>query len=247
MHRFFADESGIQNGLARLNSEDSAHALRVLRLEKGETIELVCAPERYLAVIETADMDGVSVRVTDKLRPTEARTRVTLFQGLPKADKMELIAQKATELGAYAVQPVAMERCVVKLEGKDAQKKTERWQKIAREAVKQCARVSVPEIREPKKLAALAEAFAALDVLIVPWEDARDGSMRACLTPFDGKEALSVGILIGPEGGISEKEAAWLAEHANAKLVTLGPRILRTETAAIASITMAMTLRGEME
>ena len=247
MHRFFADESGIQNGLARLNSEDSAHALRVLRLGEGDEIELVCAPERYLAVIENADMDGVSVRVMGELRPTEAKTRVTLYQGLPKADKMELIAQKATELGAYAIQPVAMERCVVKLDGKDAIKKTERWQKIAREAVKQCARVDVPEIREVKKLSALMDDFAVLDVLIVPWEDARDGSIKACLAPFDGQEALSVGILIGPEGGISEKEAAWLAESANAKLVTLGPRILRTETAGLASLTIAMACRGEME
>ena len=247
MHRFFADESGIQNGVARLNAEDSTHALRVLRLEEGEEIELVCAPERYLAVIETTQPDGVIVRVTQPLRQTEAKTRVTLFQGLPKADKMELIAQKLTELGAYAVQPVAMERCVVKLEGKDAAKKTERWQKIAREAVKQCARVDVPEIREVKKLSALKEDFAALDVLIVPWEDARDGSIRACLAPFEGKEALSVGVLIGPEGGISQKEAEWLSQNAGAKLVTLGPRILRTETAAIASVTMVIALRGEME
>ena len=247
MHRFFADESGIQNGLARLNAEDSAHALRVLRLTEGEEIELVCAPKRYLAVIEEAAADGVVVRVAQELRETEAKTRVTLFQGLPKADKMELIAQKLTELGAYAIQPVAMERCVVKIEGKDAQKKTERWQKIAREAVKQCARIDVPEIREPKKLSALGSEFAALDVLIVPWEDARDGSVAKCLAPFEGREEISVGILIGPEGGISEKEAKWLSEEAGAKLVTLGPRILRTETAAIASVTMVMALRGEME
>ncbi len=247
MHRFFADESGIQNGTARLNAQDSAHALRVLRLTEGEEVELVCAPERYLAVIEAAEMDGVTVRVTQQLRATEAGTRVTLFQGLPKADKMELIAQKLTELGAAAIQPVAMERCVVKLEGKDAAKKTERWQKIAREAVKQCARIDVPEIREPKKLASLGADFAALDVLIVPWEDARDGSIRQCLASFEAKEELSVGVLIGPEGGISEKEAKWLADNAGAKLVTLGPRILRTETAAIASVTMVMTLRGEME
>jgi len=247
MHRFFADESGIQNGLARLSAEDSAHALRVLRLTEGEEIELVLSPKRYLAVIEEADMDGVVVRVSGELRETEAKTRVTLFQGLPKADKMELIAQKLTELGACAIQPVAMERCVVKIEGKDAQKKTERWQKIAREAVKQCARIDVPQIREVKKLTALRDEFAALDVLIVPWEEARDGSIAKCLAPFAGQEAISVGILIGPEGGISEKEAKWLSEEAGAKLVTLGPRILRTETAAIASVTMVMALRGELE
>ena len=247
MHRFFADETGIQNGTACLSAEDSRHALRVLRLEVGDEIELVCEPEHYLAGIAAIEDGIVTVAIRGELRPTEAKTQVTLYQGLPKADKMELIAQKTTELGVYAIRPVAMERCVVKLEGKDALKKTERWQKIAREAVKQCARTSVPEVLEPKKLAQLQEEFAQLDVLIVPWEAARDGSIREVLAPFAGRENLRVGILIGPEGGISEKEAMCLAENANAKLVTLGPRILRTETAALASLTMVMACMGEME
>ena len=160
---------------------------------------------------------------------------------------MELIVQKSTELGAAAIAPVAMIRSVVKLEGKDAAKKTERWQKIAREAVKQCARVSAPEVRLPRKLSAMREELNALDELIVPWEDARDGSVADCLAPFAQKEDVSVGILIGPEGGIAPEEAEWLTREANAKLVTLGPRILRTETAAIASQTIVMALRGEME
>ena len=247
MHRFFADETGIANGTARLNAEDSRHALRVLRLDVGDEVELVCEPAHYLAGIAAIEDGVVTVAIRGELRPTEARTQVTLYQGLPKADKMELIAQKATELGVYAIRPVAMERCVVKLEGKDAGKKVERWQKIAREAVKQCARTAVPEVLDVKKLAQLKEEFAKLDVLIVPWEEARDGSVRDALAPFEGREALSVGILIGPEGGISQREALWLAENANAKLVTLGPRILRTETAGIASLTMVMAYRGEME
>lgn len=247
MHRFFADENGIQNGIAFLNEEDSRHALRVLRLEAGDEIELVCAPERYLAEIAEISDDLVRVCVKETLRCTEAKTRVTLYQGLPKADKMELVVQKATELGAYAVQPVAMERCVVKLDGKDAAKKTERWQKIAREAVKQCARISAPEVCLPKRLSQLEAEFAQLDVLIVPWEDARDGSIRHSLAPFEGKEEISVGVLIGPEGGIDAKEAAWLSRLSNARLVTLGPRILRTETAALASLAMVMACRGEME
>ena len=247
MHRFFADENGIVNGTACLNIEDSQHALRVLRLGCGDEIELVCAPGRYLAQI-TGETDGlVQVQVREALRRTEARTQVTLYQGLPKADKMEMIAQKTTELGVYAIRPVAMERCVVKLEGKDAGKKVERWEKIAREAVKQCARVSVPEVLEPKKLTQLEEELKQLDVLIVPWEDARDGSIRQALAPFEGREALRVGILIGPEGGISGQEAHWLAENAGAKLVTLGPRILRTETAGLCALTMVMAFRGEME
>lgn len=247
MHRFFADERGVVQGAAYLNAEDAGHALRVLRLESGDEVELVCAPARYRAKIDSTEGGEVRLRVIEKLRDTEARTRVTLYQGLPKADKMELIVQKSTELGAAAITPVAMIRSVVRLEGKDAAKKTERWQKIAREAVKQCARVSAPEVRLPRKLSAMREELNALDVLIVPWEDARDGSVADCLAPFAQKEDVSVGILIGPEGGIAPEEAEWLTREANAKLVTLGPRILRTETAAIASQTIVMALRGEME
>ena len=247
MHRFFADERGIVENIAYLNAEDAGHALRVLRLEKGDEVELVCAPARYLAEIDSTEDGEVRLRVTEKLRDTEAQTRVTLYQGLPKADKMEWIVQKSTELGAAAIAPVAMIRSVVKLEGKDAAKKTERWQKIAREAVKQCARVNAPEVKMPRKLAAMKDELNALDVLIVPWEDARDGSIADCLAPFKANERVSVGILIGPEGGIAPEEAEWLTHEAGAKLVTLGPRILRTETAAIASQTIVMALRGEME
>ena len=157
MHRFFADERGIVQDAAYLNAEDAGHALRVLRLESGDEVELVCAPARYRAKIDSTEGGEVRLRVIEKLRDTEARTRVTLYQGLPKADKMELIVQKSTELGAAAIAPVAMIRSVVKLEGKDAAKKTERWQKIAREAVKQCARVSAPEVRLPRKLSAMRE------------------------------------------------------------------------------------------
>ena len=247
MHRFFADERGIVKNIAYLNAEDAGHALRVLRLENGDEVELVCAPARYLAEIDSTEDGEVRLHVTEKLRDTEAQTRVTLYQGLPKADKMEWIVQKSTELGAAAIAPVAMIRSVVKLEGKDAAKKTERWQKIAREAVKQCARVNAPEVKMPRKLAAMKDELNALDVLIVPWEDARDGSIADCLAPFKTKERVSIGILIGPEGGIAPEEAEWLTHEAGAKLVTLGPRILRTETAAIASQTIVMALRGEME
>ena len=194
MHRFFADERGIVENIAYLNAEDAGHALRVLRLENGDEVELVCAPARYLAEIDSTEGGEVRLRVTEKLRDTEAQTRVTLYQGLPKADKMEWIVQKSTELGAAAIAPVAMIRSVVKLEGKDAAKKTERWQKIAREAVKQCARVNAPEVKMPRKLAAMKDELNALDVLIVPWEDARDGSIADCLAPFKAKERVSIGI-----------------------------------------------------
>ena len=135
----------------------------------------------------------------------------------------------------------------MRLEGEDARRKAERWQKIAREAVKQCGRVCVPAVRTPQKLTALEAEMRALDALIVPWEDARDGSIRECLTRFAPDRTLNVGILIGPEGGISPDEARWLREKADARLVTLGPRVLRTETAALAALTAVMALRGELE
>ena len=247
MHRFYADEHGIDGGLARLTDEDARHAVRVLRLGTGDEIELIAPPERFLARIAQADEAGVLVKTERALPSTEARTRVTLYQGLPKADKMDWIVQKATELGAHAVRPVAMERSVVRLEGKDAQRRTQRWQKIAREAVKQCARISTPEVAPCEKLAALRGELCALDLLIVPWEDAQDGSLRSCLSRVEDKPDARIGVLIGPEGGISAREAEWLQKEAGAQLVTLGPRILRTETAGLCALSAIMAFRGELE
>ena len=247
MRRFFCEN--ITASSATITGDDAHHISRVLRMKAGDALSLCDgAGNEYDAVIVSISQEAVRCTVGEPhAGAAESPVCVTLFQCLPKTGKMELIVQKSTELGAAAIAPVAMIRSVARLEGKDAAKKTERWQKIAREAVKQCARVSAPEVRLPRKLSAMREELNALDVLIVPWEDARDGSVADCLAPFAQKEDVSVGILIGPEGGIAPEEAEWLTREANAKLVTLGPRILRTETAAIASQTIVMALRGEME
>ena len=144
MHRFFADERGIVQGVAYLNAEDAGHALRVLRLESGDEVELVCAPARYRAKIDSTEGGEVRLRVIEKLRDTEARTRVTLYQGLPKADKMEFIVQKLVELGAYRIVPVALKRSVVHLDEKKAKARQARWQSIAEAAAKQSKRRIVP-------------------------------------------------------------------------------------------------------
>ena len=250
MYQFFVEPSQIQGNRIVITGSDVNHIKNVLRMKSGEEIAVsngTDGKEYRCGIEELLEEEIICTLRFIKEDGLELPARVTFFQGLPKADKMELIVQKSTELGAAAIAPVAMIRSVVRLEGKDAEKKTERWQKIAREAVKQCARVSAPEVRLPRKLSAMREELNALDVLIVPWEDARDGSVADCLAPFAQKEDVSVGILIGPEGGIAPEEAEWLTREANAKLVTLGPRILRTETAAIASQTIVMALRGEME
>ena len=241
MHRFFADEAGIQNGTARLNEEDSRHALRVLRLEVGDEVELVCEPTHYLAGIAVIEDGVVTVAIRGELRPTEAKTQVTLYQGLPKADKMELIAQKTTELGVYAIRPVAMERCVVKLEGKDASKKTERWQKIAASAAEQSGRGMVPRV---VTLASYGEALnraAQADLAILFYENEHATTLRMALESVPHK---TVALLSGPEGGLEEREVEQ-ASAAGLKVCTLGSRILRCETAPLCGLSAVMYAAGE--
>ena len=244
MHRFYADVT--EEGCV-LSPEDAKHALRVLRLEDGAEVEIVAGGERRRATLSVRE-DRVFALPGERLANTEAKLQVTLYQGLPKSDKMDLIIRMATELGAAAVQPVAMERSVVRLEGKDGMRRRERWGKIAREAVKQCGRVRPPEIREAKPLFALCGELRALDLLLVPWEEAAGGeSIGRRVQAAVAGGAHTVGILIGPEGGIDRKEIDWLLANAGAKTVTLGPRILRTETAGPAALALVMGFAGEME
>ena len=133
MHRFYA-EPGVTGPNVPLCEEDARHATRVLRMRQGEACELFADGKRFSGEIASIGDGEVAVRITGEMPSTEARLRITLYQGLPKADKMELIVQKSVELGACAVVPVAMSRCVVQLDAKDGRKKQERWQKIAREA-----------------------------------------------------------------------------------------------------------------
>ena len=240
MHRFFADERGIADGLAHLEAEDAGHALRVLRLEAGDKVHLFSGGEAYLAEIaDTAD--GVTVRVLESVKSPEATLRVTLYQGAPKGEKMEYIVQKCTEAGVHRIVPVNMPRCVARLEGK-ADKKLIRWNRIAREAAKQAFRPVAPEVAPPVSMKALPGLLAAHQLSLVPWEDARDGSLRQLITP----EITDLAIVIGPEGGMSPEDVAPLLA-AGAKAVTLGPRIFRTETAGLAAIIGAMAFSGNLE
>lgn len=240
MHRFFADENGIANGLARLEAEDANHALRVLRLSAGEKIHLFSGGEAYLA--EIADVSaGVSARILSPVKSPEASLRVTLYQGVPKGDKMDYIVQKCTEAGAARIVPVNMPRCVARLEGKD-DKKLARWNRIAREAAKQAFRPVTPEVCPPVSMKQLPALLAGHQLALVPWEDARDGSLRQLITP----EITDLAIVIGPEGGMSPEDVSPLLA-AGAKAVTLGPRIFRTETAGLAAIVASMAFSGNLE
>ena len=246
MHHFFVTPQQISGDKIRIEGGDVNHMKNVLRMKLHEKAEISDGESRtYLCEVEAYEEDAAVLHILEEMEAdTEPASKLYLFQGLPKSDKMELIVQKSTELGAAAIAPVAMIRSVVKLEGKDAAKKTERWQKIAREAVKQCARVSAPEVRLPRKLSAMREELNALDVLIVPWEDARGYSLTAFHR--EHPDIRDLAIVIGPEGGMSADEIARMKD-CGCQSVTLGPRILRTETAGLCALSALFCLYGELE
>ena len=243
MHRFYADERGVTGDIAFLCEEDARHATRVLRMREGEVCELFADGKRFSGEIASIG-EEVEVRITGEMPSTEAKLRITLYQGLPKADKMELIVQKSVELGACAVVPVAMSRCVVQLDAKDGRKKQERWQKIAREACKQSGRCEMMQVSEPISFKQLLAKLPQHQAAIVPWEDARGYSLAKFHQ--EHPDITDLAIVIGPEGGMSEDEIARMKE-ANCQSVTLGPRILRTETAGLCAMSALLCLYGDME
>ena len=244
MNSFYIEGCGGVGLEVRLKPEDAKHAAQVLRMQRDEEFYAIDeGGSRFLAELCEVSKEGCTALLREELPDNEAELRVTVYQGLPKADKLELVVQKLTELGAARLVPVKMERCVVKLNDKDAQKKQERLQKIAREAAKQCKRGGCLEVAAPQTWKQLRDQMTAHDLLLVPWEDAQGFGLKAAHEAFP--EAKDIGIVIGPEGGMSEDEVRAL-EELGAKQITLGPRILRTETAAIAAATMAMLLWGDI-
>jgi len=242
MHCFYIDPPA--NGAAALPADEAKHAARVLRLRPGDE---VCAMDgaggRWRAEIAGAAGDEVTVRLVEALPSNESPVRVTVYQGVPKADKLDFIAQKLTELGAAALTPVRMSRCVTRLDEKDGRKRRGRLDKIAREAAKQCKRGSSTVVMEPQTWKQLKEKMSGHDLLMVPWEDAKGYGLQAARADFP--DAKDIGIIIGPEGGMSAAEIQAI-EEIGARQITLGPRILRTETAAVASCAMAMLLWGDI-
>ncbi len=242
MHRFYADPDRSTPDVIVLTPEDARHALTVLRLKPGHHIEAVLNHSRMEAVIEQTDKQEVIARRISLLPSTEPSLSVTLFQGLPKADKMDLIVQKATELGVNRIVPVLMNRCVVRPDPKDMLRKTERWQKIAREAGKQAGRCIVPEVFAPVSINSLSSIVPFPEKNIVPWEETAGFGPLAFRS--NSPEISSLGILIGPEGDFSPAEAE-LALSRGWKSVSLGNSRLRTETAALVAVTQVYTCLGE--
>ncbi len=241
--RRFLIEAGTPGECVRLPEGEAQHARRVLRLKPGDRVQLMDGQGALYEAELTEVGDAVMARLGEKLDGAPPPVALTLYQGLPKFDKLEFIAQKAAELGASRLVPVKMARSVVKLTDAEGAKKRERLEKIAREAMKQCGRAGSLEISEPVGFKAALSAFRQQDLMLMPWEEARERRLKDEHASCPG--ARSVGLLIGPEGGIAPEEAA-LAAEAGARPVTLGPRILRAETAAIAAMAVAMSLWGDL-
>ncbi len=244
MYNFFVNESEKQGNCFIITESDFNHICNVLRMKTGDEILVSCNGQASLCKIEIFS-DYVKAEVIEEnYHNTNLPIKIHLFQGLPKSDKLELIIQKAVELGVEEITPVEMNRCVVKIEEKKKKSKQERWQSIAESAAKQSKRVVIPKVNDIIPYKEFLKKAEELSVLLVPYEN-EDGMKATKEALKEIKAGDTVGIIIGPEGGFSEQEISLVAEK-NGKTISLGSRILRTETAAIASVTMCM-LYAEME
>ena len=261
MSRFFVAPEDIGAEYITIeNKEDLHHMHKVLRLKAGDEIDVSDGDMwEYHGRIASLEPECCQVEILDKQKfSAEPEAKITLFQGIPKQGKMELIVQKAVELGACGIVPVFMDRTVVTDKGNFG-KKIQRWQKVSNEAVKQCKRGIIPQVEDAVKMPEVIRRFEGFDLVLFPYENEDGTTIKDVLRPLsdlmvcgsDAEDGMTAGdagkparpekiaIIIGPEGGFSEKEAAQIVE-AGGKSVSLGKTTLRTETAGLAAIAMTL-------
>jgi len=249
MYHFFTSPENIDpgKGTAKIAGRDVNHILNVLRMKAGEQI-LVSDGEGTdytCELLGKTEEESISLRIISAGGSlSEPSVRFYLFQGLPKADKFEHIIQKSVELGVYEIIPVLTKRSIVKYDDKKARAKTERWQKIAESAAKQSRRGIVPQVSEIISFDKALKAAQDMDLILIPYENFKD--MEATRTVLSGiRPGMTVGIFIGPEGGFDEAEVK-LANEKGAECISLGSRILRTETAPLMLLSvLTFALEGQ--
>jgi 16S rRNA (uracil1498-N3)-methyltransferase len=238
MHRFFVEPDQIAEASIVISGEDFKHITKVLRLGKDDVIEICDGRGTdYQVALNSPEDQAVSGRII-KQYPSRGETPelvITLFQGLPKGTKMEVIIQKGVELGVYEVVPFSSLRAISQIKDKQ-DKKIERWQRIAYEAAKQSKRGMIPAIRLPQTLTEILKQVNDYDLMILAYEDENRLTLKAALEAFENSQGtdktLKIGVIIGPEGGFDPQEVA-ACKAAGVISVTLGQRILRTETAGM--------------
>ena len=249
MPKFFIKQNQIENNQIKIIGNDINHIKNVLRAKVGEEIEICNSDlqENYICKIKTIEKEKINLEIIEKISSiSESNIKVTIFQGIPKADKMELIIQKSVELGVYDITPVEMKRCVVKLQEKDKIKKVERWQKISEVAAKQSGRDYIPKVNNCIRLKEILNQRSEYDEIILAYEKEKENTLKQEFSQIKQKfnsklkaEELKIGIIIGPEGGIDEEEEKMLREN-GIRVITLGNRILRTETVALNMLSIIM-------
>ena len=244
MQQIFVNEEPIE-GRFTVTGDDMHHLVRVVRIKKGEIIRVsTAAGNNYLCAVSDILDKELLVDVTEQVNSTELSNKIYLFQAIPKGDKMETIIEKTVELGVYEIIPVQMKNCIVKLDDKKKKNKLSRYQTVALTAAKQSKRSIVPAIHDVLSFKEAMEYAANFDLLLLPYES--KNGMKDTYDVINGlQKGQSVGIFIGPEGGFDESEIELVKDKC--KLISLGRRILRTETAAICSLSMLMLKSEELE
>ncbi|MBQ3520231.1 MAG: 16S rRNA (uracil(1498)-N(3))-methyltransferase [Clostridia bacterium] len=239
MYNFFVDKFARVDDRFTISGKDHNHICNVLRMQIGDTFLVSCEGTSHLCRLAQIDKDELIAEIIEEdYRNTELPVRFYLFQGLPKADKLELIIQKTVELGVAGIIPVEMSRSIVKLDDKKKKQRKERWQSIAESAAKQSKRNVIPEVFDVLSYKLAMQKAAEMGLFLVPYENERGmAATKEALAKI--KPGMSVGILVGPEGGFDDKEIN-LAREAGAVVISLGSRILRAETAAITAVAMGM-------
>ena len=245
MHKFFVHKDNIVNNVAIIEGEDVKHIYKVLRLETGDKVSINnCEGNEYLGEIYEINKKQVSIKLIESLAlNNESPINIYLYQGLPKSSKMDLIVQKATELGVKEITPIITERVVVKNELGEF-KKVDRWNRIALEACKQSKRSLIPAINTPIEYKELLENLRSMDLIVVPYENENGFGIKNVVRKITNK-VKNIAVIIGPEGGFEESEIESL-KRLGAHIVTLGPRILRTETAGFVCASILMYEFGDM-
>jgi 16S rRNA (uracil1498-N3)-methyltransferase len=246
MHKFFVSKENVFGNCCTIEGEDVKHIYKVLRLESGDRVNINDGEgNEYLGEIEEVNKKEVKVNLLERIElNNESNLKVHLYQGMPKSAKMDFIVQKCTELGISQVTPIITERVVVKTELSEF-KKVDRWNRIALEACKQSKRSLIPIINTPIEFDELLINLKEYDLIVVPYENQEGQGIKYLASQVQNKEIKDVAIIIGPEGGFEESEVGAL-EQLGAYIVTLGPRILRTETAGFVALSLLMYELGDL-
>ena len=237
MQQIFVNEGPV-NGSFEITGDDMHHLVRVVRLKRGEIIRVsVSTGENFLCEVSDITDNSLVASVTEQVPSTELSNKIYLFQGLPKGDKMETIIEKCVELGVYEIIPVEMKNSIVKLDDKKKKSKLTRYQTVAATAAKQSKRSIIPRVADFMSYRDAFEYAKSLDMLLLPYES--KNGMKDTFDVLDSiKEGMSIGVFIGPEGGFDSSEIERVKD--DVRIISLGRRILRTETAALCTLSMLM-------